>query len=106
MPLPLSVLPGEYAVCQLPVTALAEALLTWAMTGAVWSVTRLSHEVSIMCEASVVPAGVGCTPGWAALQLQGPFDFNLTGVLASVLNPCGTLMWGYSPSVRTTPIAS
>lgn len=88
MPLTLSELPGEYAVCRLnPDTAPP----TWAMQGEFWSVTRSSDELSVVCAARQVPPDVQAQGriqgGWAALRLQGPFEFTLTGVLASVLDP-------------------
>lgn len=80
----LSVLPGEYAVCQLSPT---QPLPDWATSGELFSVTRTPDELSVVCAAGQVPAGVRHTPGWAAFRLHGPFDFALTGILAGVLNP-------------------
>jgi hypothetical protein len=34
-----------------------------------------------------VPAGVRCEPGWRALAVEGPLDFGLTGILASIATP-------------------
>jgi uncharacterized protein len=34
-----------------------------------------------------VPAGVQAELDWAALQLQGPFPFEMSGILAAILNP-------------------
>ncbi len=82
--LTLSVLPGDYAVCQLAPSA---ALPGWATAGDLFSVTRTPDELSVVCAAAQVPADVRHTPGWAALKLHGPFDFTLTGILAGVLNP-------------------
>jgi hypothetical protein len=80
----LSVLPGEYAVCQLSPAA---PLPDWATSGELFSVTRSPDELSVVCAARQVPTGVRHTPGWAAFKLHGPFDFALTGILAGVLNP-------------------
>ncbi len=80
----LSVLSGEYAVCQLsPV----QPLPGWATSGELFSVTRTPDELSVVCAVGQVPAEVKHTPGWAAFKLHGPFDFALTGILAGVLNP-------------------
>ena len=84
MPLTLSVLPGEYAVCQLSPEA---GLPAWATGGELFSLTRTPEEWSVVCAADRVPTDVLHTPGWAALMLHGPFDFALTGILASLLNP-------------------
>ena len=74
---------GRWAVCRL--TADAE-LPAWVGTGFV-SVTRTPCELSIVCLESNVPEGVQAERDWACLQLQGPFAFTLTGVLASLLAP-------------------
>lgn len=84
MSLTLSVLGGEYAVCQLPSDAAPPA---WAFEGEFWSVTRAPGELSVVCAAANVPDGVKAEKGWAALRLHGPFEFTLTGILARVLNP-------------------
>lgn len=84
MALTLSLLADEYAVSQLPADA---PLPTWATAGEFWSLSRTPQEWSAVCLAAQVPAGVRSERGWAAFALQGPFDFGLTGVLASVLNP-------------------
>lgn len=82
--LTLSLLTPDYAVCQLPPD---QPLPAWALAGEFWSVTRGVGELSVVCAASQVPDGVPAQAGWAALRLHGPFDFALTGILASVLNP-------------------
>jgi hypothetical protein len=84
MSLTLSVLPGEYAVCQLPTGA---GVPGWATCGELWSVTGAPGEVSVVCGAAAVPPEVRAQRGWAALRLHGPFEFTLTGILAAVLNP-------------------
>ena len=84
MSLTLSVLPGEYAVCQLSPEA---GLPNWATTGELFSLTRTPEEWSVVCAAGQVPADVLHAAGWTALMLHGPFDFGLTGILAAVLNP-------------------
>ena len=84
MPLTLSVLPSEYAVCQLSPDA---GLPDWATTGELFSLTRTPDEWSVVCAAGQVPPDVLHAAGWTALALHGPFDFGLTGILAAVLNP-------------------
>lgn len=84
MPLTLSHLPGEYAVAQLPEDAEPPA---WAFQSPVFSLTRAPGELSVVCQAAVVPPQVRAEPGWAVLMLHGPFDFGLTGILSAVLGP-------------------
>lgn len=86
----LQVLPGDYAVCRLHPDA---SLPVWAMQGEFWTVSRTHDELSILCATELVPdnfeaqSGGQLQKGWAALKLQGPFEFTLTGILTSVLNP-------------------
>ncbi|UBV43644.1 ACT domain-containing protein [Deinococcus taeanensis] len=84
MSLTLTVLPGEYAVSQLPA---GSAVPAWAHSGGLWCVLSAPDELSVVCASDAVPAGVTTQPGWRALVLTGPFAFTLTGILASVLNP-------------------
>ncbi|HSN75961.1 MAG TPA: ACT domain-containing protein [Anaerolineae bacterium] len=82
--LTLSLLPDTFAVCRLPAGA---ALPAWATAGDFYTITRTAHELSIVCAQERVPAGVICQPGWRCLQVAGPLDFALTGVLASLVQP-------------------
>lgn len=84
MSLTLQLIPGEFAVCRLPATAPVPA---WAGSAVFSSVTRTADELSIMCPAAQVPAGVQHEAGWRLLKLQGPFAFTETGILAAVLAP-------------------
>lgn len=59
----------------------------WAWIGAFASVTRTPDELSIVCDAAAVPAGVKAELGWAILKLHGPYAFELVGILASVTAP-------------------
>jgi uncharacterized protein len=72
------------AVCRL---GAEEAEPAWAAGGEFSAVVRTPGELSIVCEESAVPAGVKAQKGWGVIELVGPFDFGLTGVLASVLGP-------------------
>ena len=82
--LKLSVLQGDYAVSQLEPDA---PVPDWAWRGELVSVSKTRDELSILCISSSVPDDVHCERGWAALKLEGPFDFALTGILVSVLEP-------------------
>jgi len=57
-------------------------------TGAPWfSITRTHEELSIVCAASAVPAGVPCEKPFRAIEVEGPLDFALTGILAGIAVP-------------------
>jgi hypothetical protein len=59
----------------------------WAQAGHFWSVTRSETELSVVCREEDVPPDASAERGWCALQLAGPLDFSLTGVVASLLTP-------------------
>ena len=63
------------------------SLPDWANSGAFVSVTRTADELSIVCLAQAVPAGVQSAGPWRCFKLRGPFPFTQTGVLASFLEP-------------------
>lgn len=52
--------------------------------GGFFSVTRTSAETSIVSIESAVPAGVPAERGMRALEVEGPLDFSLTGILAGL----------------------
>lgn len=80
----LIVEPGEYAVCQLDP---GEPLPSWLPAAPFWTATRAGDEMSIICSAEAVPPYSSHESGWRLLRLMGPFPFDLTGILASVLAP-------------------
>jgi hypothetical protein len=80
----LAVLEERLAVCRLDPRAEIPA---WATGAPFFSVTRTSDELSIVCPEEHVPLGITCERGWRALRFDGPFEFWLVGVLASVAVP-------------------
>jgi len=79
-PLAFTLLPATLAVCRLESRAPVPA---WALTGPFVSITRTADEMSVICPETAVPAGVVCAAGWRCLKLEGPFDFSVTGLVAS-----------------------
>ncbi len=59
----------------------------WLPRGQLTSVTRTTSELSIVCPQQAVAEGVRCEPGWRALEVQGPLEFSLVGVVASLTQP-------------------
>lgn len=84
MGLTLTVLPDRLAVCRLDA---GDPIPAWGTRGQLVSVTRTPEELSITCPESDVPAGVRAERGFVPLKLEGPLDFALTGILASVAGP-------------------
>ena len=75
-----ALLPGPLAVCRL---ASGAPVPSWALTGPFVSITRTADELSVICPEPAVPAGLVAAPGWRCLKLEGPFDFSVTGLVAS-----------------------
>jgi hypothetical protein len=82
--LTLCLLPETLAVCRLPP---ATPLPGWAARGGFWSLTRTPNELSIVCSQSDVPDGIQAERGWRGLQVEGPLDLSLVGVLAGLTRP-------------------
>ena len=59
----------------------------WARTGHFWSITRSDSELSIVCPQDDVPTDASAERGWCALEVAGPLDFSLTGVVSSLVAP-------------------
>ncbi|GHO50099.1 ACT domain-containing protein [Ktedonospora formicarum] len=51
------------------------------------SITYTVDELSIVCATESIPDGVRVEHGWRALQVAGPLDFSLTGILAGLATP-------------------
>lgn len=84
MALTLKLLEGQFAICRLPA---GSALPHWFVHGALSHVSWTDEELSIVCDEGRVPEEVQCERGWRSLMLRGPFAFELTGILAQVLQP-------------------
>jgi uncharacterized protein len=80
----LYVLDDLYAVVRCDPDA---PLPVWLTGGHFWSATRSDAELSIVCREADVPADASAERGWCALELAGPLDFSLTGVVAALVTP-------------------
>lgn len=103
----LSLLRERLAVCRLPPGA---ALPAWAVApgGGFISLTRTAQELSLVVSEAALPAAapggeaggaaggetaddpwarLRVEPGFRALEVAGPLDFSLVGVLASLAAP-------------------
>lgn len=79
-----SVLPGRFAVSRL---AAETPIPDWIHSGPFSCVSRTSDELSVVSLAASVPTEVQSEKDWICLKLLGPFPFQLTGILASFLDP-------------------
>ena len=77
--------PYKLAICRLDKDA---GLPDWLKNSReFYSVTKTADELSIVALDSVVPKSSKADRGWCALMVEGPLDFSLTGILASLLEP-------------------
>lgn len=82
----LQTLPGSYAIVKL---APLSAVPTWHQGSEFYSVSKTPDELSIVCEARLVPPELCPSARWSAFRVAGTLDFALTGILASIANPLG-----------------
>ncbi len=82
--LTLNVLPEQLAVCQAPMgTKLPEEVLRHSF----WSMTGTAEELSLVVPEDAVQPGWQVEKGWRALQVPGPLDFAMVGVIANIAAP-------------------
>lgn len=84
--LTLSVLDGSFAVCRLECdTAVPAAIFGLDFS----SITRTRDELSIVAPEEALsqedlPSGAKVEGGWSCLEVEGPLEFSMVGVLASL----------------------
>jgi hypothetical protein len=83
----LRALEGDYAICRL--AAGAEAPEVPPPGTGFWSLTEVGEERSLVCLEDLLPEDAGgvVVRGWRILEVAGPLDLGLTGVLASLAAP-------------------
>jgi hypothetical protein len=59
----------------------------WAESSSLFSITATALETSLVCAARSVPRKAKQAGPFTAFALQGPLDFSMVGVLASLLRP-------------------
>lgn len=84
MPFTLSILPDTFAVCRLDPRV---SIPSWVTASDFFSITRTQDELSIVCHQSDVPSDTQCESGWRCLEVDGPLDLTLTGILAALAVP-------------------
>ena len=82
--LKFSLVRGRFAICQLPARI---SIPEWATGGELFSISGTAEELSIVCEAELVPVGVRAEGSFVCLKLQGPFPLTQTGVLSAFIQP-------------------
>jgi len=82
--LTLTVFAERYAICRLAADA---EVPRWSMSGKFVSISRTPDELSIVCPENNVPSGTTSEPGWRILKCEGPLDYALPGIMASLAEP-------------------
>ena len=77
-------LEGTYAIARM---APDTAIPAWADGKGFVSIGRSDEELSVVCLADRVPAEIKHDGDWTCYKFQGPFAFNETGILLSVIRP-------------------
>jgi len=82
--LTLELLPDSFAICRLEAGA---PIPGWATARPFFAVVRTRAELSVMCAADLVPPEVTASRDWRTLEVRGPFDFALVGILVAIAAP-------------------
>lgn len=83
--LPLTVLPGQFALCRLQP---GDAIPAWTSGAREFlTISRTPAELSILADEKVVPASIEATRGFRALRVEGPLPLEMVGVAASIAGP-------------------
>ena len=81
----IDVFPENFVICRLSSTS---SLPAWAFEGPFISVTKTKDELSIITvENDRISKDVQLENNWRCFKLRGPFSFDVTGILASILTP-------------------
>ena len=80
----LRILPNRFAICRITNNS---AIPNWALTASFIAITRTFDELSIVCEQDNLPDGLKAEKDWRLIKVDGPLDFSLTGILASIASP-------------------
>jgi uncharacterized protein len=57
------------------------------LDGEIWSITRTPDELSVVVDATRVPADVSAEGPFAVFMVAGPLAFTLTGILSRLTVP-------------------
>ncbi|MFC6338085.1 ACT domain-containing protein [Pseudomonas sp. CCM 7891] len=87
----LKVLPELYSISRLDSK---DPIPAWADGDGFVSIARSADELSIVCHQSRVPEGIKSDRDWSCIQLVGPFAFDETGIVLSVVRPLTEACFG------------
>ncbi|MFC1633924.1 ACT domain-containing protein [Planctomycetota bacterium] len=80
----LRVLPKVYAICSFDPDA---AFPGWTHRSSILSITKTPKEITLVCEENHVPGECKKSEHWKCIKVEGRFDLDAVGVLASIAGP-------------------
>lgn len=80
----LRVIEGTYAVTRLPADA---GIPDWFDGTGFSAFVKAEDETTLVCKECRVPQDVSTQRGWACFRSIGPFAFDETGIVASLISP-------------------
>lgn len=79
--LKIKLLKERFGVCRLDKN---ELIPEWIKNSDFYSVTKTLDELSIVCSQDSIPSGIKCEKDWRTLEIEGPLEFSLIGILSSI----------------------
>lgn len=79
--LTMRLLKEKYGVCRLNKS---DSIPNWVKNSDFYSITKTLDELSIVCSQQSIPKDIKCEKDWRILKIEGPLDFSLIGILASI----------------------
>ena len=80
----LGLVPGRYGVARLAPDAPVPG---WAGGDGFWALVRADDEITVVCLEERIPDTVEAQRGWRCLRTIGPFAFDDTGIVSSLIAP-------------------
>lgn len=85
--IPLRTVPGLYGIAKLAQDAPVPG---WANGPGLCAMVRADDELTVVCLQDRIPDGVNVAPNWRCLRSVGPFAFDATGIVLSIISPLST----------------
>lgn len=80
----LRTIPGRYGIAKLAQDAPVPG---WSNGSGLSAVIRADDELTIVCLQERIPDGVTVEPNWRCLRSIGPFAFDASGIVLSIISP-------------------
>ncbi len=84
MKLSLKILDHALTIHRLPA---ASTLPSEVLGSRFYSICKTDVEMSIVCDSDIFLNSDGSEKGWGVIEVAGPLDFSLTGILSAITAP-------------------